>query len=77
MGKLDIAIKAAKKSKNEAKVRLAMALADRASKKKVIHKNKASRIKSVLSKVLPKPGKTKKSAKTQRVRSPKKTKSKK
>jgi len=64
---LEIAIRAAKKSKTSKAIIEAISLADRASKKKVIHKNKAARIKSTLSKLLPKTptrGKTiKKSAK--------------
>jgi small subunit ribosomal protein S20 len=52
--RLEIAIRSAKKSKTIEKIRSARALADRAAKKKLIHKNKASRIKSVLAKLLPK-----------------------
>lgn len=57
-GKLDIAIRVAKKSKTAAKVITAVSLADRAAKKKLIHKNKAARIKSQLSKLLVKAPKT-------------------
>jgi small subunit ribosomal protein S20 len=52
--RLEIAIRSAKKLKTVEKIRSAIALADRAAKKKIIHKNKASRIKSVLAKLLPK-----------------------
>jgi small subunit ribosomal protein S20 len=51
-GKLEIAIRIAKKSKTEAKIIAASSFADRAAKKKIIHKNKAARIKSQLSKLL-------------------------
>ncbi len=54
---LDTAIRQAKKTKSLAAVKKASSLADRAAKKKVIHKNKAARIKSSLSK-LAKPAKT-------------------
>ena len=50
--KLEQAIRAAKKSKGAEKIILATSLADRAAKKRFIHKNKAARIKSVLSKLL-------------------------
>lgn len=52
--KLEVAIRMAKRNPNEEKVRKAISLADRAAKKKVIHKRKAARIKSTLSKLLPK-----------------------
>lgn len=58
MGKLEAAIRIAKKSKTTEKILSAVSLADRAAKKKVIHKNKAARIKSQLSKLLPKTSKT-------------------
>jgi len=48
------AVRAARKSKSVEKIIKAISLADRAAKKRVIHKNKASRIKSQLSKLLPK-----------------------
>ena len=51
-GKLEIAIRLAQKVKSAEKVLAAVSLADRAAKKNVIHKNKASRIKSQLSKLL-------------------------
>jgi len=68
---LEVAIRIAKRVKTKEKIMVATSLADRAAKKKVIHKNKAARIKSSLSKLLikgkatakPKAKKTKKSAK--------------
>ena len=51
---LEIALRTAKKSKTGATISKAISLADRAAKKRVIHKNKAARIKSQLSKLLPK-----------------------
>ena len=54
IGKLEVAIRLAKKSKTTAKIITAVSLADRAAKRRVIHKNKAARIKSQLSKLLPK-----------------------
>ncbi|EKE13093.1 MAG: hypothetical protein ACD_13C00093G0007 [uncultured bacterium] len=50
--RLEISIRMAKKSKSNDKVISAISLADRAAKKKIIHKNKASRIKSQLSKLI-------------------------
>lgn len=50
--KLEFAIRVAKKAKNNEKVLTATSLTDRAAKKGVIHKNKAARIKSQLSKLL-------------------------
>jgi small subunit ribosomal protein S20 len=50
---LEIAIRIAKKSKGEVDIKKAISLADRAAKKKVIHKNKAAHVKSSLSKLLP------------------------
>jgi ribosomal protein S20 len=52
--KLDIAIRKAKKSKTRELILKAISIADIASKKKVLHKNKSARIKSQLSKFLPK-----------------------
>lgn len=54
MSRLEIAIKLAKKLKSKKTVETAASLADRASKTSTIHKNKASRIKSQLSKLLSK-----------------------
>jgi small subunit ribosomal protein S20 len=48
---LDIAIRTAKKTKTKESVRKAISLTDRTSKKNIIHKNKAARIKSRLSKI--------------------------
>ena len=50
---LEVAVRQAQKSKNSAKIVTAVSLVDRAAKKKVIHKNKAARIKSQLSKLTP------------------------
>jgi ribosomal protein S20 len=47
--KLEIAIREAKKTKSPEKIKTAITLSDRAVKKHVIHKNKSSRIKKVLS----------------------------
>jgi len=47
--KLEIAIREAKKTKSLEKIKKAISLSDRAVKKHVIHKNKSSRIKKVLS----------------------------
>ena len=49
---LEAAIRQAKKSLNVEKIIKAVSLADRAAKRKVIHKNKAARIKSQLSKLI-------------------------
>lgn len=59
LGKLEVAVRVARKSKTAEKVTKAVSLADKAAKKKVIHKNKAARIKSQLSKLLTKTVKTK------------------
>lgn len=48
---LEIALRDAKKSKSLKEIKKAISLADKASKKKVIHKNKASRIKKSLFKL--------------------------
>lgn len=60
---LEAAIRVAKRGKKRTGVVRAMSLADRAAKKKFIHKNKASRIKSAMSKLLPKKTSSKKSSK--------------
>ncbi len=52
--KLEIATRMAKKDKTSKKIQEAMSLADRAAKRKLIHKNKAGRIKSALAKLLKK-----------------------
>jgi small subunit ribosomal protein S20 len=54
VSKLEIAIRVAKKSHTEKNIAKATSLADRAAKKHTIHKNKAARIKTTLSKLLPK-----------------------
>ncbi|MBI3443168.1 30S ribosomal protein S20 [Candidatus Woesebacteria bacterium] len=56
-GKLEIAIRQAKKKKTAESIKEAISLIDRARKKHVIHKNKAARIKSTLSKLLSKKSK--------------------
>ena len=52
LSKLESVVRLAKKSKKENDVRKAFSFIDRAAKKKTIHKNKAARIKSNLSKLL-------------------------
>lgn len=52
--KLEVAVKLAKKSKSKKDVEKASSLADKASKVKALHANKAARIKSALSKLLKK-----------------------
>lgn len=65
ISRLEIAIRQAKSKKTVDAVKNAISLADRASKKKVIHGNKAARIKSAMSKVA-KPQVKQKSIKTKR-----------
>ncbi|MDP1710292.1 MAG: 30S ribosomal protein S20 [bacterium] len=50
---LEVAMRRAKKSKSEKDVSKVTSLVDRAAKKKVIHKNKAARMKSQIAKLLP------------------------
>lgn len=50
--KLEIAVRLAKKSAVSKNIFKAISLADKASKKHAIHKNKAARIKSSLTKLL-------------------------
>lgn len=65
VSKLEVALRSARKTKTSTNITKATSLVDRAAKKKVIHKNKAARIKSQLSKLLPKsPAKPKASKKT-------------
>lgn len=52
MKQLDVAVRKAKKSKTAENVRVAVSKVDTAVKKKIIHKNKAARMKSSLSKLL-------------------------
>ena len=59
LGKLEVAVRVAKKSKTAEKITAAISLADRAAKKRVIHKNKAARIKSQLAKLFQKTAKSK------------------
>ena len=49
---IELAIKEAKRTKLKKNIRKAISLIDRAKKKKIIHKNKAARMKSALSKLL-------------------------
>jgi|SRR3989338_11667835 len=53
ISRLEIAVRKAKKTKSVKDVITAISFADRATKKRVIHKNKAARIKSRLAKFLP------------------------
>ncbi|OGM05607.1 hypothetical protein A2125_01525 [Candidatus Woesebacteria bacterium GWB1_43_5] len=55
--RLEIAIRHARQKPTADVLNLAVSLTDRAAKKKIIHKNKAARIKSQLSKLV-KPAKT-------------------
>jgi small subunit ribosomal protein S20 len=50
--KMEIAIRLAKKTLKETDITKAISLVDKAAKKKVIHKNKASRAKRTLSKLI-------------------------
>ena len=52
IGKLEVAMRQAKKTKSSEKISKAISLADRAAKRKVIHKNKAARIKSQMTKLM-------------------------
>jgi small subunit ribosomal protein S20 len=52
--RLEIAIRLSKKEGSEKVIKEAFSLTDRAAKRKIIHRNKAARIKSSLSKLLPK-----------------------
>lgn len=61
--RLEASIRTAKKEKTPSSVREAISVVDKAAKKNVIHKNKAGRIKSTLSKLGSNPFK-KSSAKT-------------
>lgn len=71
--KLEIAIRAAKKEKTNKAVSEAVSLTDRAAKKKIIHKNKAARIKSSLSKLISKKSPQKKSSKPKKTSRKKKS----
>lgn len=62
MSNLGAKIRVAKKSKKEKDVRDAVSMVDKAAKKHIIHKNKASRIKSSLQNMLPKSAKSPKKA---------------
>jgi small subunit ribosomal protein S20 len=54
MGKLEMAVRQARKTKSSEKILKAISLSDRATKRRVIHKNKAARIKSQMAKLMPK-----------------------
>ncbi|MBI2103878.1 30S ribosomal protein S20 [Candidatus Woesebacteria bacterium] len=69
MRRLETAIRHARRDLTKEAVNSAISLADRAAKKKIIHQNKAARIKSQLSKLTP----TKKSTPKKKSR-PRKTK---
>jgi len=58
MSKLEVAIRQAQNSKTVEKILSAVSLTDRAAKKNVIHKNKAARMKSQLSKLMPQKAKS-------------------
>ena len=51
--RLEIAIRLAKNKKSEETIKEAISLTDRAAKRKIFHQNKAARMKSGLSKLLP------------------------
>jgi len=68
IGKLEVAVRQAQKSGLKEKILSAMSFADVAAKKKTIHKNKAARIKSQMSKLLEKKSESQKTPKTQKVR---------
>ncbi|MFH1863878.1 MAG: 30S ribosomal protein S20 [bacterium] len=54
ISRLEASLRLAKKTGKKEAILKAISLTDRANKKKVIHNNKAARIKSALSKLLPK-----------------------
>lgn len=51
--RLEVAVKLARRTKLGKNIRKAISLVDKAKKKKVIHKNKAARMKASLSKLMP------------------------
>lgn len=51
IAKLEVAVRKATKSKTKDAIKVASSIADRAAKNNIIHKNKAARIKSQLSKI--------------------------
>jgi small subunit ribosomal protein S20 len=61
ISKLESSIRQARNTKSTEKILKAISLADRASKRKVIHRNKAARIKSQMAKLLVKKASSKKS----------------
>lgn len=62
--RLEIAVRVAEKGKKEKDVIQAISLADRSAKSHIIHKNKAARLKSQLSKIFPKKSGSTKTTKT-------------
>jgi small subunit ribosomal protein S20 len=70
--KLEIAIRLAKKTKKDVEIKTAISLADRAAKKKILHKNKAARMKSQLSKLFTTKASSKTADKSPKKSSPKK-----
>lgn len=72
VAKLETAVRQAKKSKSVEKIKNAVSLADRAVKKRVIHKNKAARIKSQMSKLTEETKRTIETAKATKKSVPKK-----
>lgn len=63
IARMEISIRQANKKTSEKTIRKAIGLTDKAAKNKLIHKNKAARIKSRLAKLSSKPRKTSKSSK--------------
>ena len=54
VGKLEVAIRKAKRAKTEKAAAEAVSMVDRALKRRIVHKNKAARLKSQISKLLKK-----------------------
>jgi len=54
ISRLEASLRLAKRAGSKKAIIKAISLTDRAAKKKIIHKNKAARIKSALSRLLPK-----------------------
>ncbi len=67
---LEVAIRLAKRNKTIENITKAVSLADRAAKKRVIHKNRAARIKSQLSKLLGKKSGSQTAQKTRKAKKP-------
>ncbi len=68
---LKTVLKKAKETPSEKKIREAVKIVDKAAKNHIIHKNKAARIKSALSKLLNKKSPAPKPVKTEKPSSPK------